>query len=111
MIKVTLYKVLGYYIRMQLPRNATHTFTYTNKTRSHTVRAARAGYKCLIVSGGTNNNLSTGLMVVILVGVVTGVFLCFALMAVCYRYSNSENRLPAIKACHLRLRRNSWLAG
>ncbi|KMQ97432.1 adam 11 [Lasius niger] len=41
---------------------------------------------------GTNNNLSTGLMVVILVGVVTGVFLCFALMAVCYRYSNSENR-------------------
>jgi len=87
-----------------------HIHVHKQDTVTH-VRAARAGYKCLIVSGGTNNNLSTGLMVVILVGVVTGVFLCFALMAVCYRYSNSENRSSAIKACRLRLRRNSWLAG
>lgn len=88
---------------MQSSRHAMHTFTYTNKT--HTFEQAT---KCLIISEGTNHNLSTGCMVVILVGVVTGVFLCFALMAVCYRYSNSENR--EIKACRLR-RRNSWLAG
>ncbi|GLG96971.1 uncharacterized protein GBIM_03833 [Gryllus bimaculatus] len=35
--------------------------------------------------GGNNNNLSTLSMVFILVGVVKGVFICFALMAVCYR--------------------------
>ncbi|XP_012219539.2 disintegrin and metalloproteinase domain-containing protein 9 isoform X6 [Linepithema humile] len=42
--------------------------------------------------GRTNNNLSTGLMVVILVGVVTGVFLCFALMAVCYRRKSTVQK-------------------
>ncbi|KAF4518677.1 hypothetical protein B566_EDAN002711 [Ephemera danica] len=37
-----------------------------------------------------NNNLSTLSMVFILVGVVKGVFICFALMAVCYRYSAAD---------------------
>ncbi|XP_025986230.2 disintegrin and metalloproteinase domain-containing protein 22 isoform X8 [Solenopsis invicta] len=45
--------------------------------------------------GASNNNLSTGQMVVILVGVVTGVFLSFALMAVCcYRKSTVQKYDP-----------------
>ncbi|XP_039308214.1 disintegrin and metalloproteinase domain-containing protein 19 isoform X14 [Solenopsis invicta] len=43
--------------------------------------------------GASNNNLSTGQMVVILVGVVTGVFLSFALMAVCcYRRKSTVQK-------------------
>ncbi|KAI4494456.1 hypothetical protein M0802_008948 [Mischocyttarus mexicanus] len=38
--------------------------------------------------GEKNKNLSTTSMVLILVGVVKGVFISFALMAVCYRYSS-----------------------
>lgn len=39
-------------------------------------------------SAGAKNkdNLSTLTMVFILVGVVKGVFICFAVVAVCYRY-------------------------
>ena len=33
----------------------------------------------------SSNNMSTATMVLILVLVVKGVFICFALMAVCYR--------------------------
>lgn len=42
----------------------------------------------MVVSGGENHNLSTLAMVFILVGVVKCVFICFALMALCYRYSS-----------------------
>ncbi|KAK6634655.1 hypothetical protein RUM43_012056 [Polyplax serrata] len=42
--------------------------------------------------GGNNNNLSTLAMVFILVGVVKGVFICFTLMAVCYRYRMNETK-------------------
>ncbi|KAG7212536.1 hypothetical protein KM043_012842 [Ampulex compressa] len=45
--------------------------------------------------GGPNDNLSTGAMVIIMVGVVKGVFISFALMAVCYRYSSKyKNQIP-----------------
>lgn len=45
---------------------------------------------------GANNtgNLSTLTMVFILVGVVKGVFICFAVVAVCYRYSVKSERFP-----------------
>ncbi|XP_078041038.1 disintegrin and metalloproteinase domain-containing protein mind-meld isoform X3 [Augochlora pura] len=39
-----------------------------------------------------NNTLSTGWMVLILVGVVKGVFICFALMAVCYRRKSTVQK-------------------
>ncbi|KZC09204.1 Disintegrin and metalloproteinase domain-containing protein 11 [Dufourea novaeangliae] len=39
-----------------------------------------------------NNTLSTGLMVLILVFVVKGVFICFALMAVCYRRKSTVQK-------------------
>lgn len=42
----------------------------------------------MVVSETTNNTLSTGMMVLVLMGVVKGVFICFALMAICYRYSS-----------------------
>lgn len=44
---------------------------------------------CLIGDNNTDN-LSTLTMVFILVGVVKGVFICFALVAVCYRYLYPE---------------------
>lgn len=42
---------------------------------------------------GSNNtdNLSTLAMVLILIGVVKGVFVCFAVVAVCYRYRQNED--------------------
>ncbi|XP_076377687.1 disintegrin and metalloproteinase domain-containing protein mind-meld isoform X4 [Megalopta genalis] len=46
-----------------------------------------------------NNTLSTGWMVIILVSVVKGVFICFALMAVCYRRKSTVQKydLPYVK--------------
>lgn len=48
---------------------------------------------------GTNDpgNLNTLTMVFILVGVVKGVFICFAVVAVCYRYSRFEKKLYILK--------------
>lgn len=47
-------------------------------------------------TGGESKNLTTLTMVFILVGVVKGVFICFALMAVCYRYSD-HTYISAVK--------------
>lgn len=52
----------------------------------------------LVVSEATNNTLSTGMMVLILVGVVKGVFISFALMAVCYRYSSKNQSTWKVRA-------------
>ncbi|KAK2583419.1 hypothetical protein KPH14_009404 [Odynerus spinipes] len=42
--------------------------------------------------GGTKSKLSTTSMVLILVGVVKGVFICFTLMAVCYRRKSTVQK-------------------
>lgn len=48
---------------------------------------------CVSFAGSNNSdNLETLTMVFILVGVVKGVFICFAVVAVCYRYIQSEVR-------------------
>lgn len=65
----------------------------------------------MVVSETTNNTLSTGTMVLILVGVVKGVFICFALMAVCYRYSSKKIKFLSGFDQRLSLSSNSWLAG
>lgn len=43
--------------------------------------------------GSRTDNLSTLTMVFIMVGVVKGVFICFALIAVCYRYWGDHHLL------------------
>lgn len=80
-------------IRMQPLCNAIlykYTYMHSYKHTRINLYVCAQDIKYSIISGGTNNNFSTPVMVLMLVGVVKGVFVCFALMAVCYRYSNSE---------------------
>lgn len=57
-------------------------------------RAHDGRFRIGVSFAGNNNsdNLETLTMVFILVGVVKGVFICFAVVAVCYRYIQSEIR-------------------
>jgi heme/copper-type cytochrome/quinol oxidase subunit 2 len=59
-------------------------------------------------TGGESNNLTTLTMVFILVGVVKGVFICFALMAVCYRYSD-HTYISAVKLFILIILKTTWI--
>ncbi|XKL65453.1 hypothetical protein PGB90_008873 [Kerria lacca] len=44
----------------------------------------------IIFAGGQKEGLSTLALVVVLTIAMKGVFLCFALMAMCYRYRNNK---------------------
>lgn len=63
-----------------------------------------------MLSEDQTESVSRLMLVLVLCGVVTGVFLCFALMALCYRYSRlvlqDGRRLSKISTSSI-----SWLAG
>ncbi|KYB25295.1 hypothetical protein TcasGA2_TC034399 [Tribolium castaneum] len=88
--KKTYYNQAGVSSTPSIPRCRTSLSSLlVYKHRAHDGR-----FRNGVSFAGNNNsdNLETLTMVFILVGVVKGVFICFAVVAVCYRYIQSEIR-------------------